>query len=614
MSHYRSNLRDITFTLFDVLGRDRVLGTGPWQDVDESTARDMLAAGAQLAETELAASFADDALGAIDFDPSTGTARLPEAFVKSYASYVDAEWWRMDVDPAIGGISAPPSLRWAMAEFPLGANPAIFLYAAGWPQAEILHRQGTADQRRLAELMSERGWGATMVLTEPDAGSAVGSGKTKAVPQPDGTWHLHGVKRFITSAEHDLADNIVHFVLARPVDTPGAGGPGTKGLSLFVVPKHHVDLETGELGERNGAVVTNVERKMGLKASLTCELTFGGSDVPAVGWLVGEVHDGIAQMFEVVEYARMLVGTKAVATLSTAYLNALDYAKLRRQGTDLARRGDRSAPDVPIIEHPDVRRSLLMQKYYVEGMRGLVAFTACTLDDLALAEHAGTDDTALRARNELLLPIVKGFCSEKAYALMSESLQVFGGSGYLHDYPVEQYIRDSKIDTIYEGTTTIQGIDFFFRKIRRDGGATFDALLAELEAEATTLQRTGHELSAVGGELLDALASVRRATAALLRHADEAEQDPTHLYDVGTHSTRLLLMTGELMVGWMLAKQARVAAERITEGSTDPFHVGKVAAARQLAAEQLPRLALEADLVEGLRDDVDLMSLPVDAF
>ncbi|KQY56147.1 butyryl-CoA dehydrogenase [Aeromicrobium sp. Root495] len=613
MSHYRSNLRDITFNLFEVFGRDRLLGTGPWEDVDIATARDMLAAGAELAETDLAESFADSALGTIDFDPATGTARLPEAFAKSYASYVAAEWWRMDVSPEIGGIAAPPSLRWAMSEFPLGANPAIFLYAAGWPQAEILYHQGNADQKRLAELMSERHWGATMVLTEPDAGSAVGSGKTKAVPQPDGTWHLHGVKRFITSAEHDLAENIVHFVLARPTDTPGAGGPGTKGLSLFVVPKHHVDLETGEIGARNGAVVTNVEKKMGLKASLTCELTFGDADTPAVGWLVGDVHDGIAQMFEVVEYARMLVGTKAVATLSTGYLNALDYAQLRRQGADLARRGDRSAPDVPIIDHPDVRRSLMTQKYYAEGMRALVSLAACTLDDIALAEHTGEDASAARTRNDLLLPIVKGFCSEKAYALLSESLQVFGGSGYLHDYPVEQYIRDAKIDTIYEGTTTIQGIDFFFRKIRRDRGAGFGLLLGELEDEATELRDGSTPLAGVGEALLEGLRSVRSVVATLDHAADEAQDEPTRLYDVGTHTTRLLLMTGELVVGWMLAKQARVALERLDETPEDGFYLGKVAGARQFAAEQLPHLSVQADLVERA-DAVDLMALPVSAF
>ena len=204
-----------------------------------------------------------------------------------------------------------------------------------------------------------------MVLTEPDAGSDVGAGRTKAIQQPDGTWHIEGVKRFITSAEHDLTDNIVHLVLARP---EGAG-PGTKGLSLFVVPKFHVDLETGELGERNGVYVTNVEHKMGLKVSTTCEVTLRRAASPAVGWLVGDVHDGIAQMFKVIEYARMMVGTKAIATLSTGYLNALDYAKNRVQGADLTRMTDKAAPRVTITHHPDVRRSLMPQKAYAEGMR-----------------------------------------------------------------------------------------------------------------------------------------------------------------------------------------------------------------------------------------------------
>ncbi|WP_229052380.1 acyl-CoA dehydrogenase [Aeromicrobium sp. Leaf350] len=615
MSHYRSNLADVRFNLFEVFGRDRVLGSGPWSDLDRDTVESMLTAGAELAENELAASFADDRLE-IAFDPTTGTALMPEAFKKSYASYAAAEWWRMDVDPAIGGIAAPPSLRWAMAEFPLGANPAIFLYAAGWPQAEILYRQGNPDQKRLAELMVERHWGATMVLTEPDAGSAVGSGKTRAVPQADGTWHLHGVKRFITSAEHDMAENIVHFVLARPVDTEGAGGPGTKGLSLFVVPKHHVDLETGEIGERNGAMVTNLERKMGLKASVTCELTFGEHESPAVGWLVGDVHDGIAQMFEVVEYARMLVGTKAAATLSTAYLNALDYAKTRLQGADLARKGDRSAPDIAIIGHPDVRRSLLQQKYYAEGMRALVAYAACVLDDIELARQDGAGAADSIARNDLLLPILKGFCSEKGYALLSESLQVFGGSGYLKDYPLEQYVRDSKIDTIYEGTTTIQGIDLFFRKIRRDGGKALDALLLDVESDARALTDGEGRLAPVGSSLLAAADAVRATVAHLEAMADAAADDPDQLYRVGTHTTRLLMMCGELLIGWMLAKQARVAAEAL-EAGTGPsgagFYEGKVAAARQFAVERLSTVPAEARVVADA-DQPDLMELPLDAF
>ena len=562
MSHYRSNLTDVRFNLFEVFGRGEVLGTGPWQDLDRDTVEDMLRAGAQLAENELAASFRDDE-GEIEFDARTGTAYLPEAFKKSYASYVDAEWWRMDVDAEIGGIAAPPSVRWAMAEFPLGANPAIFLYAAGWPQAQILFEQGNEAQRRIAGWMVERHWGATMVLTEPDAGSAVGSGKTRAVPQPDGTWHIEGVKRFITSAEHDMADNIVHFVLARPVSTPGAGGPGTKGLSLFLVPKFHIDAETGELGERNGAVVTNVERKMGLKASVTCELTFG-QDAPAVGWLVGDVHRGIVQMFEIVEYARMLVGTKAVATLSTGYLNALEYARTRVQSADLTRKGDPTAPDVAIIKHPDVRRSLMTQKAYAEGMRALVALAGCVLDDIRLARHEGRDPAASVARNDLLLPVVKGFCSEHGYAKLAESLQVFGGSGYLHDYPIEQYIRDAKIDTIYEGTTAIQGIDLFFRKIVRDDGAALASLLAEIEAHVEGLPRDAdHEL--VAEALADGLTQVREAVAALRRWAAHTREDPASVYRIGLQTSRLLMMLGELLLGWLLSRQALVASTRLQE-------------------------------------------------
>lgn len=611
MSHYRSNLRDIRFNLFDVFGRGDVLGRGPWTDVDEGTVDDMLAAGAELAETSLAASFSDAELGEIRLDPATGSVALPESFRESYASYVDAEWWRMDIDPEIGGFAVPPSVRWAMAEFPLGANPAIFLYAAGWPQAQILYRQGNEAQRRLAHLMSERHWGGTMVLTEPDAGSSVGSGRTKALPQPDGTWHIEGVKRFITSAEHDASENIVHFVLARPVDTPGAGGPGTKGLSLFLVPKYHVDLKTGELGARNGAVVTKIENKMGLKASVTCELTFGG-DEPAVGWLVGDVHNGIAQMFEIVEYARMLVGTKAMATASTAYLNALEYAKTRVQGPDLAKKGSAAATDVPIIRHADVRRSLMAQKYYVEGMRALLVFAGTVLDDIELARFEGAEDAALRARNDLLLPIIKGFCSEKVYTLLAESLQIFGGSGYLHDYPIEQYIRDSKIDTIYEGTTTIQGIDLFFRKIRRDGGTAWNALLDEITSDAAALQ-DGDGLDDVGLALSDAVAAVRAAVAQLHAWADESQDAPERIHRVALHTTRVLDMHGDLLVGWMLARQAVVARARLGSADGDQsgadFFTGKIAAARQFAAERLPLLAAQRALMDA-DATVDLLTLP----
>ena len=309
---------------------------------------------------------------------------MPESFAKSFNAYHDSGFWNIDLPEELGGTVAPPSLRWAVNEMLLGSNPAIAMFAASYSFAKLLYVLGNDEQKKLARWIAEKGWHCTMVLTEPDAGSDVGAGRTKAVQNDDGTWTVTGVKRFITSAESDLVDNVVHFVLARP---EGAG-PGTKGLSLFILPKYAVDLETGELGERNGVYVTNVEKKMGLKVSTTCELTFGG-ERPAVGTLLGDVHHGIAQMFHVIENARMLVGTKAIATLSTGYLNALAYAKERVQGPDLTQATDKAAPRVTITHHPDVRRSLMTQKAYAEGLRALVLYTASQQDvvDQAAPRH-----------------------------------------------------------------------------------------------------------------------------------------------------------------------------------------------------------------------------------
>src|SRR6478609_8194747 len=465
MGHYKSNVRDIEFTLFEVLGRQELLGQGPYEDIDTDTAREMVREVARLAEHELAESLLDSDRNPPVYDPKTYEVTVPEAFRKSYQAYLDAEWWRTDIPAELGGTVIPPSLRWAIAELVLGSNPAVHMYSAGFAFAKVLYALGTEDQKTLAKHLVDGRWGCTMVLTEPDAGSDVGAGRTKAVQQPDGTWHITGVKRFITSAEADIYDNVVHFVLARP---EGAGA-GTKGLSLFIVPKYHVDLETGELGERNGAYVTNVEHKMGLKVSTTCEVRFGEKE-PAVGTLLGEVHDGIAQMFRIIEFARMMVGTKAIATLSTGYLNARDYAKERVQGADLTQMTDKAAPRVTITHHPDVRRSLMTQKAYAEGLRALYMFTATFQDsDVAKILHDADAELAVKV-NDLMLPIVKGVGSEQAYAKLTESLQTFGGSGFLQDYPIEQYIRDAKIDSLYEGTTAIQAQDFFFRKIVRDKG------------------------------------------------------------------------------------------------------------------------------------------------
>jgi alkylation response protein AidB-like acyl-CoA dehydrogenase len=608
MGHYKSNLRDIEFNLFEVLGRDKLYGTGPFAEMDVETAKSVLAEVARLAERDLADSFADADRTPPVFDPGTGTAPLPESFKKSYDAFMKAEYWRLGLPEEIGGTPAPRSLIWSYAELVLGANPAIWMYASGPAFARVLFEEGTEEQQRIAALAVEKQWTSTMVLTEPDAGSDVGAGRTKAVRQEDGSWHIEGVKRFITSGENDLSDNILHYVLARPE----GGGPGTKGLSLFLVPKFHFDPATGELGERNGVRATNVEHKMGLKVSNTCELTFGG-DVPARGWLIGDKHDGIRQMFRIIEFARMMVGTKAIATLSTGYLNALEYAKERVQGPDLAQFTDKSAPKVTITHHPDVRRSLLTQKAYAEGMRSLVLYTASLQDEIAVKEAADEDATALHGLNDLLLPIVKGYGSERSYEQLAQSLQIFGGSGYLQDYPVEQYIRDAKIDTLYEGTTSIQGQDFFFRKIVRDQGVALNTLAEEIK-KFLAVSTGGADLAPARDALARATADLEAIVGRMLTDLTATGEDVQNIYKVGLNTTRLLLASGDVVTGYLLLRGAAVAAEKLQTASAKdvPFYQGKIAAAKFFAANVLPEVATQRRIAESL--DGTVMDLAESAF
>src|SRR3954469_10324930 len=601
MSHYTANLRDLEFNLFEFLDTKDRFGTGPFEQMDADTARGVLAEVRKLAEGPIAASFVDADRNPPVFDAATHSVTLPESFKKSVRAIEDGEWYRLDLPEHLGGFGAPHTLSWAAYEMVVAANPAVFMYGAWAAFAAVLHELGTPDQQRIAELMIAHGWGATMVLTEPDAGSDVGAGRTKAVEQPDGSWHITGVKRFITSAEHDLSDNIIHLVLARP---EGAK-PGTKGLSLFVVPKFHVDLATGALGERNGVHVTNVEKKMGLKVSTTCELTFGDGPVPAKGWLVGEVHDGIAQMFKVIEHARMFVGAKAIATLSAGYQQALAFAKERVQGADLTATS-KDAPRVTITHHPDVRRSLMLQKSYAEGMRALYLYAATLRDQVIQAEAEGAADSdaaVLAAKvNDLLLPIVKGFGSERATQLLTaESLQTLGGSGYLQDYPIEQYIRDSKIDTLYEGTTAIQGQDFFFRKIVKDGGVALTCVAEQIQTTIDAELGNGR-LKEERALLQTALADVQGMLTVMFGNLTAAQEDLTSLYKVGQNSTRLLLAAGDLITAWLLVRQSEVALAALSGDVSEKdrsFYEGKLAATRFCTTQVLPRLSSELAIVEN---------------
>ena len=607
MSHYNANLRDIEFCLFDLLGREKVLGSSIYSELDRDTAMGMLEEVKRMAENDLAASFVEgDRLGT-EFNKSTGDVKVPASFAKSYRSYMDGDWWRIDAPEEFGGTLIPASIRWAIAEMVLGSNPAVHIYASGPSFAQVAYQLGTPEQKKIAKHMVEKQWGATMQLTEPDAGSDFGAGRSKAVQQSDGTWHITGTKRFITSGDADIYDNIIHFVLARPE----GGGPGTKGLSLFMIPKFIFDFETGELGKRNGVYVTNVEHKMGLNVSATCEINLGEKE-PAVGYLLGEVHNGIAQMFKIIEFARMMVGTKAIATLSAGYQQALAYSKVRVQGGDMKLMNDKASPRVSIIHHPDVRRSLMVQKAYAEGMRALVLYTASIQDDIALARAAKNEESLadLEALNDLLLPIVKGYGSEKSWVLLgTESLQTFGGSGFTEDWPLEQYVRDAKIDTLYEGTTAIQGLDFFFRKIVKDRGRALGLLAKELGKFCAS----GGELASEKAALGKALADVNEMVGTMVGFAMESAEQAEEIYKTGLNTSRLLMAVGDVLTGWLLLRQAEVALAKSADAGRDSdFYAGKIAAAKYFIRTVLPHISADRAILES--EDGSLMNVAESAF
>jgi len=601
VDHYKPNLRDTCFQLFEVLAiQAAALGKPPFEAMDEDAARAALEGFLEVMLSAWAPAFAEGDRSGVGFD-GKGNVTLPPGYHKALTAYYGGGWHKLELPEHLGGFGAPPSVQWAAFELMAGANPSVCFYVLGSQMAKVIDMFGTpAQKQRYVANILDHHWGATMVLTEPGAGSDVGAGTTKATHVAGDEYRLEGTKRFITNGDFDHPGNIVHMVLARP---EGAG-PGTKGLSLFIVPKIWVEAD-GSLGARNGVVVTKVEHKMGIKGSATCELTLGDG-VPCRGLLLGEVHQGIAQMFHVIEYARIAVGTKSMATLSTAYGNALAYTRERTQGADLAQQTDKAAPRVAIIRHPDVRRMLMLQKAFAEGLRALVLWTASIQDRVVLAGgHGSPGARASDALNDLMLPLIKGYGAEKVYELLAVSLQCFGGSGYCQDYPIEQYIRDQKIDSLYEGTTHIQALDLFFRKIGRDRGATLQGLLGQI---GKTLAELPAELAVEKAALEAALGDVQGIFAAMLGKLSRS------VYHAGLQGNRILFALAELVIGWRLVVSAEVALPKLATAAGDDqaFYRGKLAVARFYATNVLPGIALARRLVEA--SELDLMELPDDSW
>lgn len=570
--HYKSNLDDILFNLFENYDLEQTLRDHPEYDLNKETVIDLLKEVERLASNELAASFSDhdNQLPIL----SNGKVLLGPEIKKSFSAYLSGGWNLVGVNPEIGGVSMPKELLWAINELLVGANPGLYLYCAMMSFANVLFELGDKDQKELARLMVKNNWCATMMLTEPDAGSDVGSGTAKAKLNEDGTWSLTGTKRFITSGDHDLASNIIHFVLARP----HGAKEGTKGLSLFILPKFLKD-ERGEYTRVNGVRAVNLESKMGIKHSATCEMVLGEHE-PAIGYLLGGEHDGISQMFRIIEAARMMVGTKAIATLSTAYLNALDYAQIRVQGYAISDK-HRSNGRVTIDQHPEVSKELLYLKSFSEGLRSLVLFGA-HIQELAQNDPTHQEYNSL---NDLLLPIIKGYGSEEAFALISnQALSIYGGAGYTTDYPIEQYLRDAKIDTLYEGTTNIQANDFFFRKIIKDQGYGLTELISIMKKDLEVAE----ELVSYKEEFLNLLTSYQASIEVLVGKFLEyySSEEPAIINELASKTRALLEVTGDLLLYWLLLNSATKGKHVAT---SEVFSKGKIYNVKIFSRERITK-------------------------
>jgi hypothetical protein len=584
INRYRADLRELSFLLFEQFGVDKILGQGHFEGWDADAIKSTL--------TE-AYKWVREVIGPLNATADAegchlegGKVTTPKGFKEAWKKLYEGGWKSVGVDAEYGGAGSPRVVQLLVEEFISGANTAFSMYGGlTYGAAEVIESFGTPEQKALyCERMYTGKWGGTMCLTEPHAGSDVGSARTKATPNGDGTYKISGTKIFISAGDHDLTDNIVHLVLARVPDAPA----GTKGLTLFIVPKLRTDA-AGRIGEPNDVAVGNIEHKMGINASATCVLNFGENSA-CIGVPVGgdaKLNQGMSQMFKMMNSARIAVGMQGYSVASAAFLNALDYARERKQGPSIKAFKDPTAPRVPIIEHADVRRMLIDMKSRVEGIRALAIKLAHHQDMTTVL--AGKDDQAVayhQGQVDLLVPLVKAYGSDQGFRVCETAIQTYGGAGFTRDYPVEQYCRDAKIFSIYEGTNHIQAMDLVGRKLAQGGGANLQAFGADVGKFVG--KNSAHPK--LGGEvkkLAEAQAALTRSAMKLLTWFQSGQLEMVPLV-----ANRFLEMMSELAVAWMLLEGAVIADEKaksVAAGHPDAaFYAGKIAAAQYYARTVLP--------------------------
>jgi alkylation response protein AidB-like acyl-CoA dehydrogenase len=608
INRYRADLREFQFLLFEQFKVEELFAQGAFDGWGADEIRTTIAECYKWAKEVVGPLNATaDAEGCHLED---GKVRTPSGFKDAWKKLYEAGWKSIAVDPEYGGAGSPKVVQLLVEEMLSGANTAFSMYSGlTYGATEVIETFGTPEQKALyCERMFSGKWAGTMCLTEPQAGSDVGSARTRATPVGDGTYHIVGTKIFISAGDHDLTENIVHLVLARTPDAP----PGTKGLTLFIVPKMRTDA-AGNIGSTNDVSVGAIEHKMGINASSTCVLNFGENN-GCIGVPVGgdaKLNQGMSQMFKMMNGARIAVGLQGISVASSAFLNALDYTRERKQGSSIRHFKDPTAPRVNILEHADVRRMLLDMKSRVEGIRCL-ALKLAHHQDLATS-LSGKDDQAVayhQGQIDLLVPLVKAYGSDQAFRVCETAIQTYGGAGYTRDYPVEQYCRDAKIFSIYEGTNHIQAMDLVGRKLTQAGGAN----LQQFGADVGKFVAAHREHPVLGGEVKRlgvAQEALTRSAMKLLMWFQSGQLEMVPLV-----ANRFLEMMSELAVSWLLLDGAVIAhdkAQSVAAGHPDAaFYAGKIAAAQYFARNVLPGVEEKARQLDA--EDRTALEIPDAAF
>jgi alkylation response protein AidB-like acyl-CoA dehydrogenase len=590
MAQVIADRRDVDFVLHEQLQVETLSEHEKYAEFNRKTVDLIISEARNLAIKEILPTQKESDTQGCKFED--GKVTVPESFKRAYELFVEGEWLAMTEDPEWGGQGMPRAVALAAGDYFNGANYSFMMYPGLTHGAALLVEAfGTDLQKKLfLKNMFTGKWTGTMLLTEPEAGSDVGALTTSAVKNPDGTYSITGSKIFISSGEHDLVDNIIHPVLARIEGAPA----GTKGISLFLVPKFWVN-DDGRVGEFNDVVCTGIEEKMGIHGNATCSLTLG-SKGQCRGLLLGEENKGMRAMFLMMNEARLLVGMQGFCCASASFMNAVNYARERVQGRNLLQMMDHSAPAVPIIQHPDVRRMLMTMKAYVEGMRSLLYYTGYLSDCVAIS-----DDPAIKAKYQgmidLLIPICKGYVTDRAFDVCSLGIQVYGGYGYIREYPQEQLLRDCRITLIYEGTNGIQAMDLLGRKLGMNQGKPIMDLMGEIQ-KVLARAKDFPALKSPAAKLGVALNKLGEVA----MHLGAAAMSPKVL-NAFAFAHPFMEACGDVVMAWMLMWRAGIAADQLAQGAKkkdQAFYEGQLKSAEFFTHSILPITMGKMEAILGL--------------